>query len=54
MRCWWSARRCQRGIAGVSKSGTVKALKKGSAVVRAKVVLKNGKTKVVKVKFTVK
>ena len=38
----------------VSKSGTVKALKKGSAVVRAKVVLKNGKTKVVKVKITVK
>ncbi|MGN0414578.1 MAG: hypothetical protein ACI4FX_03705 [Agathobacter sp.] len=41
-------------ILKVSKSGTVKALKKGSAVVSAKVVLKNGKTKTVKIKVAVK
>lgn len=41
-------------VVKVSKNGTVKALKKGTAWVKVKVVLKNGKTKTVKVKLTVK
>lgn len=40
-------------IVKVSGNGTVKALKKGTAWVKIKVVLKNGRTKTVKVKVTV-
>ena len=38
----------------VSKTGVVKAVKKGTTTVKIKVVLKNGKTKTVKVKVTSK
>lgn len=41
-------------VVKVSNNGTVKALKRGTASVNVKVVLKNGKTKTVKVKVTVK
>ena len=40
-------------ILNVSKNGIVKALTKGSTDVCAKVVLKNGKIKTVKMKVTV-
>ena len=44
----------KKSVASVTKKGVVKGKKAGSAVVRAKVTLKNGKAKTVRMKVKVK
>ena len=44
----------KRSVAAVNKKGIVKAKKAGTAVIHAKVTLKNGRTKTVKMKVKVK
>ena len=44
----------KKSVATVTKKGIVKAKRSGTAVVRAKVTLKNGRTKTVKMKINVK
>lgn len=44
----------KKSVAIVTKSGKVKGKKKGTATIKAKVTLKNGKTKTVTMKVKVK
>jgi mannan endo-1,4-beta-mannosidase len=44
----------KKAVATVTKKGVVKAKKFGNAVIKAKITLKSGKTKTVKMKVKVK
>lgn len=44
----------KKSVATVNKNGTVKAKRPGKVTVKAKVALRNGKTKTVKMTLTVK
>ena len=43
----------KKSVAAVTKKGVIKGKKAGSAVIKAKVTLKNGKTKTVQMKIKV-
>ena len=45
---------CKKSVAAVDKNGKITAKKKGTVTIKAKVTLKNGKTKTVSMKIKVK